>query len=133
VPVSVCRALGADIVIAVNIIESAVAFHDPVEAGNPPSPARGMGGAWLRGWFSRREDGGPSMASVMTDAFNITQDRISRSRLAGDPPDVFIRARLSNVGLFDFHRAAELIEAGREAARRAAPDLEQLGLLAGGG
>ncbi len=136
VPVSVCRALGADIVIAVNIIESAMAFHDAGDAGLPAEPSpepHGLLGAarghWLRGWFSRREDGGPSMASVMTDAFNITQDRISRSRLAGDPPDVFVRTRLDHVGLFDFHRARELIEAGREAARRAAPELRQVGLI----
>ena len=51
------------------------------------------------------------------------QGRISRSRLAGDPPDVMIAARLGKVGLFDFHRADELIAMGREAARRALPDI----------
>ncbi len=55
----------------------------------------------------------------MIDAFNITQDRISRSRLAGDPPDVMIGPRLGRIGLFDFHRADETIELGRQAARRA--------------
>jgi NTE family protein len=63
---------------------------------------------------------------VMMDAFNITQDRISRSRLAGDPPDVMICPKLSPVGLFEFHRANDCIELGREATERALPDIYEL-------
>jgi len=73
--------------------------------------------------FGKREDGAPGMGSAMMDAFNIAQGRISRARLAGDPPDVMINARVSKVGLFDFHRADELIEIGREATRRAIPEI----------
>jgi NTE family protein len=62
----------------------------------------------------------------MIDAFNITQDRISRSRLAGDPPDVMIGPRLGRIGLFDFHRADETIELGRQAAQRALEDIAAL-------
>jgi NTE family protein len=54
----------------------------------------------------------------MVQAFNIVQDRIARSRLAGDPPDVMISPRLPAIGLFDFHRADELIECGAAAVRR---------------
>jgi NTE family protein len=61
----------------------------------------------------------------MIDAFNITQDRISRSRLAGDPPDVMIAPKLAQIGLFEFHRAAECIELGRQAAERALPDIRE--------
>jgi NTE family protein len=63
----------------------------------------------------------------MVDTFNITQDRIMRSRLAGDPPDHMIMMKPKSVGLFEFHRAAELIEMGRAAVRKAKPELmEQL-------
>lgn len=62
----------------------------------------------------------------MIDAFNITQDRISRSRLAGDPPDVMIGPKLGRIGLFDFHRAGETIELGRQAARRSLDDIATL-------
>ena len=55
----------------------------------------------------------------MVDAFNIMQDRITRARLAGDPPDVIISPRLGHVGWFDFHRAQEAIEIGARAAERA--------------
>ena len=61
----------------------------------------------------------------MMDAFNITQDRIARSRLAGDPPDVMISPRLGKVGLFHFHRAEEVIRLGADAADRALRELTE--------
>jgi NTE family protein len=63
-------------------------------------------------------DGAPGITTVMVDALNIVQDRIARSRLAGDPPDAVISPRLQNVGLFDFHRAQEAIDAGAHAVER---------------
>ena len=68
----------------------------------------------------------PGIATVMIDAFNITQDRIARSRLAGDPPDLMISPKLAKMGLFEFHRAAECIELGRQATERILPDLREL-------
>jgi NTE family protein len=61
----------------------------------------------------------PGLLTVMSEAFNIMQDRITRARLAGDPPDVLIQPRLGRIGLFDFHRADEAIALGAEAAERA--------------
>jgi len=142
VPVTVCRALGADMVIAVNligdtafrgiVIDDRLSLEPTLEklGSQAPQNARtlsarlfgGMSGN-LRRFFGRREDGAPGIATAMMDAFNIAQGRISRSRLAGDPPDVIVNARLSKIGLFDFHRADELIEMGREATRRAIPEI----------
>jgi NTE family protein len=62
----------------------------------------------------------------MVDAFNITQDRIARSRLAGDPPDIMISPKLAKMGLFEFHRAEEFIDFGRQATERALPDILDL-------
>jgi NTE family protein len=59
------------------------------------------------------------------DAFNVMQDRITRSRLAGDPPDVSINPRLGRVGWFDFHRADEAIKLGQEAAERASETINE--------
>ena len=61
----------------------------------------------------------PGVVSVMTDAFNIMQDRITRARLAGDPPDLLISPRVGQIGWFDFHRAGDLIAHGARAADRA--------------
>ena len=63
--------------------------------------------------------GRPGISSVMVDAFNIMQDRITRARLAGDPPDLLISPRVGKIGWFDFHRADELIAHGVKAAERA--------------
>ena len=148
VPVTVCRALGAELVIAVNIISDTLfrgtiisdqlvldrTLHSIGEkaAGvvtDPDAPGffTGMRGraTSLRRQFGRHDNGAPGIASAMMDAFNITQDRIARSRLAGDPPDVMISARLGKIGLFDFHRADELISLGRDVARRAIPDIAE--------
>jgi NTE family protein len=59
------------------------------------------------------------------DAFNITQDRIARSRLAGDPPDLMIAPKLAPVGLFDFHRADEAIRLGQEATEKALAEITE--------
>jgi NTE family protein len=61
----------------------------------------------------------------MMEAFNITQDRIARSRLAGDPPDFTIAPRLGAFSAFDFHRADELIALGAAATERALDDIRQ--------
>jgi NTE family protein len=46
------------------------------------------------------------------------QDRITRARLAGDPPDVQISPRLGALGLFDFHRGNDAIAIGAAAAHK---------------
>ncbi|HET6377890.1 MAG TPA: patatin-like phospholipase family protein [Methylocella sp.] len=141
IPVTLCRALGADFVIAANLVSDTTfrgtTIQDPdslepilEKRFDPPETARTLGarildgvGGNLRRVFGRRDDGAPGIAIAMMDAFNIAQGRISRSRLAGDPPDILINSRLGKIGLFDFHRADELIAAGREATRRLIPEI----------
>ena len=67
----------------------------------------------------------PGISSVMDDAFNIMQDRITRARLAGDPPDLLISPRVGQIGWFDFHRAADLIEHGARSAERAIDSIQE--------
>ena len=140
IPVSVCRALGARYVIAVNLnfdilgrgcimpsssLDDDVDAHDEPDEHFPlPVEKKGMRGLISRqlGW---RGDGAPGISTVMVDAFNIVQDRIARSRLAGDPPDAMITPRLQDFGLFDFHRANDLIARGVEAATRQIEDIER--------
>lgn len=133
IPVSAARALGARVVIAVNlhsdVFGKGTVIQDtgPSVDDEPPLPAPATKPRNLFGnvfGLPRRRmqtpsDGPRGISSVMMDAFNITQDRISRSRLAGDPPDVMISPKLGHVGLFEFYRAEESIRAGEEAAERA--------------
>jgi NTE family protein len=69
--------------------------------------------------------GRPGISTVMVEAFNIMQDRITRARLAGDPPDVLISPRVGNIGWFDFHRAEETIAHGTRAAERTIESIEE--------
>jgi NTE family protein len=130
VPVSAARAMGADFVIGV-VLNSGSYLRStlfPVEASAELDPAleRHIAEAdQPRGRFSLlkrqvigKRDGPPGIPRVMLEAFNITQNRIARSRLAGDPPDITIQVQLDNIGLFDFHKAELAIEQGRLAVRR---------------
>lgn len=136
VPVTACRALGADMVIAVNVnadsLGRGTVIQDHVRnrAQESDEAEEASGQSARRSRFIEGAAGAPGMATVMIDAFNITQDRIARSRLAGDPPDLMIGVKLGRIGLFEFHRADEAIALGREAARRAIPDIrDQLALM----
>lgn len=137
IPVTVCRALGADFVIAVNVtaetmyrstvIRNQTAAARPTGAGAPTpfadSESRLLEDRILPNSPDKRSGDAPNIISAMVDAFNIVQDRILRSRLAGDPPDATINARLDDVGMFDFHKAEQLIEVGRAAVKRALPNI----------
>lgn len=52
--------------------------------------------------------------------------RINRSRMAGDPPDIFLTPRLAHVGLLEFYKAEEVINEGKACVSRALPALETL-------
>jgi NTE family protein len=150
VPVSAARALGAEIVIAANL-SSDVFTHsttifshgstaDPsvsvaVEPVPERPPRRGLGKFFSAERTMKRDffggDGRPGISTVMVDAFNIMQDRITRARLAGDPPDLSISPRVGQIGFFDFHRADDLIAHGARAAERAIDSIQEaIGILA---
>ncbi len=135
IPVSVCRALGARVVIAVNLNPDVFGSGTTVVHPMPPAPAdalpevddmlAGMArpgtprNILKRQLFGRSKDGLPGISGVMMEAFNIIQDRIGRSRLAGDPPDVTIGPRLAHLSLFEFDRAEEAISIGYETGLKA--------------
>jgi NTE family protein len=61
---------------------------------------------------------------VMIEAFNIMQDRLTRMRLAGDPPDVHITPHIGHISWLDFHCAEEAIAAGKAATETALEPIE---------
>lgn len=134
VPVSLCRAMGADIVIAVDLGSDRMgggARHKPAAAARADSTADDEESGWaarLRKTFSRpRLSNGdllPSMAGVLSTSIHIMQMRIARSRLAGEPADVLLTPRLGHLALMDYHRGSEAIEEGRAAVIRMLPSLE---------
>lgn len=104
VPTSVCRAYEQPLVVAVNLNydifgRSAVVKHSA--SIQPADDGR-----------NKADDARVGVTGTMVQAFNIIQERISRARLAGDPPDLALHPRLSDIGLSEFHRAGEAIDRG---------------------
>ncbi len=141
IPVSACRAMGARMVIAVNlnndVFGGTVIQAPEIDARNglaslsPFKPGEGVESpkSFLRQMFGGGS-GEPGFTTVLMAAFNISQDRMARSRMAGDPPDIAISPQSHDIGLFDFDKAAEAIAAGREAAEKALPEIKRvLGIL----
>lgn len=127
VPVSVCRALGAQMVIAVNL-SADIMGRGRAANGDAMTGAIGPDGG--RSKKQPKQANGeekpaepPGTFDVMMESLNIVQDRIARGRLAGDPPDVSIAPRIGHIGLLDFHRADELITEGVNAVERAMPEI----------
>lgn len=165
VPVSVCRALGADIIIGVDLNsdlvsrrrevrneqvperradtanpideaektmrESGAILEDPEQSGDENQFAA----AWNRFASSvweaasnlrsnepvEKKPEPPGTLSMMMGAINIMQDRITRSRLAGEPADIMLWPRLGHIGLLDFGNASEAVAEGRDAVDRMMP------------
>ncbi|HUO90991.1 MAG TPA: patatin-like phospholipase family protein [Rhizomicrobium sp.] len=144
VPVSVCRALGADVIIAVNLNGDLVGkrFEPDADAAEVPLHARASGD-FLEKLLSRlpagmREHVGPiaprlfaqgplspGYFDVLANSLNIMQDHITRTRLAGEPPHVQLVPRLNDFGWMEFNRAKEAIAEGRACVEQALPMLER--------
>jgi NTE family protein len=128
VPVSACRALGADIVIAVNLNAQLVGTHMPrhsraefdKEASKSNGDADSLWNKFANYFVSDgdNDDAEPGMLDVMSASINIMQDRITRSRMAGDPAEISLLPQLEDFALMDFHRAKEAIEEGRNLVQR---------------
>jgi len=133
VPVSLGRAMGADVLIAVDL-SSDVLKRNLVAEPDPVAIVPGTG-QWmhrLRGnltafWGSPHQRR-PSLLGVVAASLDIMLVRITRSRMAGEPPDVIVAPRLGHLGLFDFGRAAEAIKEGERAMTAALENLRVLGL-----
>ncbi|MBF5095699.1 patatin [Azospirillum sp. INR13] len=166
VPVSLCRALGADVVVAVNLNSELSPLGRPngranggratgkpaakapapvpeavVAGGDAGSPALSHLTSQISTWLGRKPSRRtqfladqideahahkqmPNALEVMAGSIDIMQDRITRSRLAGEPPDVLIAPRLAHIGILEFDRAAEAVEIGYAAASMLRPSIE---------
>ncbi len=138
-PISAVRALGARLVIAVNLNAdnfgrgTIIQDHGPDEVDDAIRAERVMVRS-KRGLFKaerliHRQFFGitrqPGLSTVMVEAFQVMQDRITRSRLAGDPPDVMISPRVGRINLFEFHRARDIIALGAEAAEKSIDAIQE--------
>lgn len=137
VPVSLCRALGAERVIAVDLGTDLMDRHPLPGRRREPMVPLPLGESPLAQQLNtvlgvlRRHNSNhdaPSLLDVTARAIYIMSARISRSRMAGDPPDLLLTPRLARIGLLEFHRAAEAIAEGEKEVHRCAPQLAALRL-----
>lgn len=138
VPVSTCRALGAEQIIAVDLNAHMVgkSFRKPQHHESKNIMVNENSN--IKSWFSEvldkvlsnnkpdYSDEDPGLFDVLNSAVTIMQDRITRSRMAGDPPDVLLRPNLSDIGMMDFDHAKEAIKKGMTCVNRHLPALEVL-------
>lgn len=147
VPISLCRAMGAEIVIAVDLNADLLSRHQR-SGGRTASSPRDLiakqndgdtGNHDIRDFLRQQvinlksnllraesNDDTPSLIDIVVRSINIMQTRITRSRMAGDPPELIIAPHLAQILLMEFHRASEAIREGRKAVERAGDDLQQL-------
>jgi len=135
VPVTACRALGADVVIAVNLNSDFLSRRQDRIRMKPTEFADGNLGnlqKQVRKYSNRlsnhdEEATGktPGLFSTISNTINIFQDQITRSRLEADPADVLIEPKVGDIGMFDFQRAGDAISEGRECVKRAMPDIRR--------
>ncbi|MCV2884217.1 patatin-like phospholipase RssA [Aestuariibacter sp. AA17] len=148
VPVNLCRQMGADFVIAVNLSadfrpsmqKAAFAEHEQNQQKTNDFFSKSQ--AIFQQWFSgndkdetpktdetmddntqaetilKKKLGAPSIIGVMSSSLEILQARVTRSRLAGDPPDILIEPQLRDFGIMEFYRAKELIAEGERSVER---------------
>jgi NTE family protein len=136
VPVSACQAMGADMIIAINLNGDivgklrkgsnnfpTVAGFDPLNPDSSPDTAEQASLSKRAKRLFGRDTQSPSLFGVLISAMNIIQDRLARSRLAGEPPDVLITPRIGHIGLMEFERVDELINLGEQAVENMLPQL----------
>lgn len=139
VPVSVLQSMGARMTIAVDLNGDIMGKSTKPGQNYPTIAGFDMMGSEkdmaddqqenIRSSFARRlfkrEEQGPSLFGVMISSLGIMQARLTRSRLAGDPPDIHIKPKIGHIGLLEFERAPELIALGEEAALEVIDDIRE--------
>lgn len=136
-PISVCQAQGARMTIAVDLhadmigkaikpgnnFQTVAGFDMFDENDVPPEKQEPFLENPLSLKLFRREPAHPSLFGVMVSALGIMQDRLTRSRLAGDPPDIHIKPQIGHIGMLEFEKADDLIKLGAEACERVMPEI----------
>jgi len=145
VPVSLCRAMGADFVIAVDLnsqvlhqrnlqrrSEEEKRALEKQRQAEAESGSNDRLGFLLQGFLDKIRPGTdnktviPSLIDVAISSITIMSSRITRSRLAGDPAELLLLPRLADIGLLEFHRGGDAIEEGRNEVRRHAAVIDDV-------
>ncbi|WP_312686774.1 patatin-like phospholipase RssA [Kosakonia sp.] len=133
VPVSLTRALGADVVIAVDLQHDAHLMQQDLLSVNLPNGESDTEGRAVLRWHQRlRERLGrtapkrpvtPTAMEIMSTSIQVLENRLKRNRMAGDPPDILLQPICPQISTLDFHRADAAIAAGHLAVEKKIDEL----------
>lgn len=137
-PISPCQAMGARMTIAIDLntdligkaakpgdgYQTVAGFDVFDNKDVPPEEQKKFKSSSISRRLFRRENNDPSLFGVMISGLGILQDRLTRSRLAGEPPDIHIKPPVGHIGLLEFEKCNELIELGEEATEKAIPEIK---------
>lgn len=134
VPISLCRALGAEIVIAVNLNGDLVQpitieKNTDTSSKKDDSTIAKFIDSYAPSFFkktNKKNGKAPTVFNAIASSINIAQDRITKSRMAGDPADILLTPKLKEVGLLDFYMAKEAIKEGKESVWRMSEQIESI-------
>lgn len=138
-PVDVCRAMGADIVIGVDInlrhapsgktpkapphktpalspklaaLIASVGKINPRLGDSAKTIARRLA---AKKRIEARDDIGLSIFDVLTRSFRLAENEITRRELERNPPDILIQPAVAQIMTLDFQKGEDAIEAGAQA------------------
>jgi NTE family protein len=111
VPIKLCRTLGADLVIGVDVNSGIL---DWPMAKSPAAAAA-----------ADRDPEEPGLYEVVERSLRIVQERLARSRMKEDPPDVLLQPKVAEIGFIEFHRAGDSFAAGRDVVAGAEAELRE--------
>lgn len=134
VPISLTRALGADIVIAVDLQHDAHLMQQDLLSMNLQPDLQSVEGGPSLSWYdrlrrrtgrmaSRRTTATPTAVEIMSTSIQVLENRLKRNRMAGDPPDILLQPFCPQISTLDFHRAAAAIVAGQQAVEKKMDEL----------
>ena len=142
VPVELCRKLGADVVIAVDLFGSDQRALEPAELSDEKNVLwpSGLADALsyihsisnkmkIPSWGNSQKDSKrvrENMLDVIEGTLVISQRTLTELRLKEHPADIVIQPGLREVGFLDFHRGEPVIEIGRVAALKSLPAIREL-------
>ncbi|NNC98257.1 MAG: patatin [Gammaproteobacteria bacterium] len=144
VPVSLAKSLGADVTIAVNLNADIATSHELNEhvedTDHPVNVSNNVDDTFITkakrnfrqvtsNWLSSDDDPDngfekPKVFDVIASSINIMQDRLTRSRLVGDPPDIVLAPRLSEIGLLELYKAKDAIAEGEACVKRLREEID---------
>lgn len=112
-----------DYTVAVNVNgppDATLTLRRPA-ADAPRSGLRARIAAYMKRTVGSREraEAEPGWMDTLTQSLDLMQENLASFRLAADRPDLVIEVPRNASAVYEFYRAAELIELGRERAQRA--------------